>query len=69
MSDLPVSDLPVSELEYHLSSVRDGKSLLESMYVLSLALYNLTACKVNMDTLSFTYSWSPGDSTGRSGQC
>ena len=44
MSDLPVSDLPVSELEYHLSSVRDGKSLLESMYVLSLAIYNLTAC-------------------------
>ena len=30
--------------EYDLSSVPDGKSLLSSMYVLSLAIYNLTAC-------------------------
>ena len=30
--------------EYDLSSDPDGKSLLSSMYVLSLAIYNLTAC-------------------------
>ena len=39
---LPV--LSPGDHEYDLSSVPDGKSLLDSMYVLSLAIYNLTAC-------------------------
>ncbi len=50
---LPV--LSPGDHEYDLSSVPDGKSLLDSMYVLSLAIYNLTACSHTLPVLS------PGD--------